>query len=94
MRWKAGDIEVAPQAKPLAHARQRRVGFPAGEVARRIGVLPARAANGHAHGVPHEAARHFVVSDDGRKNRQSGGVGRRPSLGPQPVRREIEGGRL
>ena len=75
MGRKGGDVEVATQPEPLAHARQCRVVAAAGEVRGRVNVRTSRPPDGEPQGVLHAAARHFVVADDGRKDGKAGGIG-------------------
>ena len=70
--------------------RGNAVGQPAREVAGGIDVLAPRPLHGDAKGVVDVAARHFVVADDRRQDRQAGGIRGRPALGSQAIRVQIE----
>ena len=94
VRREAADVEIAPQPQALPHPWQGRVGQPARKMAGGIDILAPRPLHGDAKGVADVAARHLVVADDRRQDRQAGGIRGCPALGSQAIRVQIERGCL
>ena len=78
---------VEPEARP--HRRVARIIGRAGLVACRPQVGPLRDRRGEADRMVDVARPHLVVAQEAREDRQAGGVGRRPAIGPQPVRAQV-----
>ena len=89
VRRERGDILARLQAQTRAE-RWRAAGG-AGAMRRRPHVT-VRGTRGDAEGVPDLTGRHLVVAHEAGKDRETGGVGRRPLLGAARVRRQIEYG--
>jgi hypothetical protein len=84
-----GEGRLEPKAR--AHRRTRRV-VDAGLVASRPDVRVRRARDGEPDGVRDAAGLDLVPADEPGQDREPGGVGRRPGLGAEPVRVQVEHG--
>ena len=83
-------VEARLESQAQPHRREVGVGARRRVVRRRVQIGLLRLRHREAQRVVDVTARHLVVADETREDREPGGVGRRPPFGPQRVRREIE----
>ena len=88
----ARDVVVGSQPEPQPHRWQIGIGAAGGEVGGRVDVAALGAGERDAHGVVDAPGLHLLAAHQAGEDRQPGGVGRGPAVGPPGVRAQVERG--